>query len=135
MFSPDAGEPFSAAPHDGWDVGESLDIVDQRGMPEHTAFRRIRRTWTRSSALTFNGGNERGLLAANKCARPEADGDTKIELCTANVVAEQAVSLSQPQRSLEPGHRQRVFGPHIHVAFDGAHGIGGDRHSLDYAMR
>ena len=67
----------------------------QRGAAPQPALRRERRTRTRRAALAFDGGHQRGFLAADERARADADVYVEIERRFKNAAAEQA-ELSWP---------------------------------------
>ena len=95
FFRADAGEPVRALAMNRRHVGEGLDVVDQRGAAPQSAFRRERRARTRRAALAFDGGHQRGFLAANERAGADADVYVEIERRFKNAAAEQA-ELSWP---------------------------------------
>ena len=90
LLRADAREPVAAVANDRRDVGEGLDVVDQRGLAPQPFLRRIRRPRTRRAALAFDRGDQRRLFAADEGARAQADIDVEAEARAADVVAQQA---------------------------------------------
>ena len=94
LFSvPMRGEPVAAVADDGRDVGEGLDVVDQRGLAPQPFLGGIRRARARRAALAFDGGDQRRLFAADEGAGAQPDIDVEAEARAADVVAQQAQAL------------------------------------------
>ena len=81
----DCREPFAALANDGSDVGESLDIVDQRWLAPQSAYGWIRGPGFGCAALAFDRRDQGGLFAADKCAGAEANLDVEVERRAADV--------------------------------------------------
>src|ERR1017187_5944832 len=67
------GERLGAVPQDPRHASQRLDIVDDGGLAAEAAFHRVGRPQFGHAALAFERLNERGLLAADECARPFAN--------------------------------------------------------------
>ena len=74
----------------GGDVGERLDVVDQRRAAPQAALRRERRARTRRAALAFDRGHQRRLLAADERAGADAQVDVEVEGRFKDAAAQQA---------------------------------------------
>ena len=68
---------LAAVADDGGDVGEGLNVVDQRGRPHRPDSRGERRSRPRRAALAFDRGDQRGFFAADEGARADADLDVE----------------------------------------------------------
>ena len=79
LLRADGGEPIGAVAQDGRDIGEGLDVVDQRGAAPQAFLRRIGRPRPRRAALAFDRGDQRRLLAADEGAGAEPDVDVEAE--------------------------------------------------------
>ena len=73
------------------DVGVGLDVVEHGGLAEQALYRRERRTGTGLAALAFDGGHQRGFLAADEGAGAQTDVDIKVKAGVKDVLAQQAV--------------------------------------------
>ena len=62
----------------GGDVGEGLDVVDQRRQPHRPCLGRVGRARPRGAALALDRGDQRRLLAADE--GPGADPDVDLEV-------------------------------------------------------
>ncbi|VTR70068.1 hypothetical protein DESC_780256 [Desulfosarcina cetonica] len=134
FFRADAGEPAAAATDDGGDVGKRFHVVDQGRASPETEFGGKRRPGTRSSEPSLDGGDEGGLLAADKGAGPQpqlnVEGKGRVE----DIFAENPQPLCLLDGAAQPLDGQGILGPHIDVAPGGAHGVAGDGHALDHPV-
>ena len=81
LLGADGGEPVAAVADDRRDVGERLDVVDQRRAgPRDPTPAGIRRARERRAAPALDRGDQRRLLAADEGAGAEADVDLEREL-------------------------------------------------------
>src|SRR5208337_2901376 len=85
-------KPLAAVADDGRDVGEGLDVVDERGLAEEAADRRVGRARPGRAALALDGGQQRRLLAADKGSCAEADFNVEVKRSVADAVAQQSAS-------------------------------------------
>ena len=72
---PDRGEPVAAVADDRCDVGERLDVVDERRAVPQTGDGRIRRARDGRAPPALDRRDQRGLLAADVRAGAEPDVD------------------------------------------------------------
>ena len=125
----------AAATDDGRDIGEGLDVVDQGRAAPQSAFRRERRARARRAALAFDGGHQRGFLAADKRAGADADVHVEVERRFKNAAAQQAQLLRLLDGGLQARDRQRIFRADINKSLVRADGVGGDGHAFEHAVR
>ena len=71
-------------------VGVGFDVVVVGGLAPHALDRREGRARTRLAALAFDGGDQRGLFAADKRAGAHAHFQIEGETAAQNVLAQQA---------------------------------------------
>ena len=127
---PMRGEPVAAVADDGGDVGEGLDVVDERRRAPEPGLGGVGGARAGLAAAALDGGHERRLLAADEGACAEPDLDLEAELGLADVGTEEAGALGLADGRLEPVHRQRVLGADVDEALVGPDRIGGDGHAL-----
>ena len=136
LFSvPIAANQSPPLPEDGGDVGEGLDVVDERGAAPQTGLRRIGRPRARRAPAALDRRDQRRLLAADERAGAEADVELEAELRAADAAAEQPELLGLADGLLQAPDRQRILRPHVQIALGGADRVGGDRHALEHAVR
>ena len=70
------GEPFGAVEDDLGDVGVGFNVVEDGGLAEQALDRREGRTASGLAAVAFNGGHQRGFLAADE----RAGAQTKLQI-------------------------------------------------------
>ena len=80
----------AAVEDDGRDVGQRLDVVDDRRLAEQPDLDRERRLVARLAALALDRLEQRRLLAADVGAGAAADLDVEVEAGAEDVAAEQA---------------------------------------------
>ena len=130
-LGPDPGEGLAAVGHDAQDVGQRLDVVDDRRLAEQPDLDRERRLVARLAALALDRLEERRLLAADVGAGAAPELDVEGEARAQDVVAEEA-GLAGTVDGV--GHARLglgVLAADVEVALRGAGREGGDRHRLD----
>ena len=91
FLSTHGGEPVGAFEDNLRNVGVGLHVVEHGGPFEQTFYRRERRTGSGLAAMAFDGGHQRGFLAADKCAGTQTQLNVKVESGAQDVFAQQAV--------------------------------------------
>ena len=117
-------------------VGQRLDVVDDRRLAEQALDRRERRPRARHAALALDAVDQRGLLAADERAGAHLDDDVEVEAAVEDVLARAA---RRPWPGRWPSCRrcdgQRVLGADVDVGLGGADGVGGDDHAFEQPVR
>ena len=131
----DGGVALGALAHDYRDVGQGLDVVDDRGLGEQAALRRVGRPRPRHTAPAFDAVHERGFFAAHERAGAHLDVELQVEPAAHDVVADEAVGRGARDGLAQTLHRQRVFGANVDVGVFGADGVGGDHHAFQQLVR
>src|SRR5690606_14316782 len=127
----DRGERRAALEDDVRDVGERLDVVDDRGPAEEARLDRERRLVARLAAVPLDRVDESGLLAADVGAGALAELDVEAEAGAGDVIAEPALFAGALDRMGDALERERVLAAEVDVAVLGADGERRDRHGLD----
>ena len=96
-------------------VGQRLDVVDDRRLAEQAADGRERRAGARHAPLALDAVDQGGLLAADERPGAHLDDDFEAEAAAEDVVAEQAVGLGLGDGRLEPLDRQGILGADVDV--------------------
>ena len=107
----------------------------QRRLAPKSADRRI--GWPRPwcAAPAFDRRQQRCFFAADKRARAEPDLDIEVERCAADVVAKQSTPPRFANRRGQPRYGHRILGAHVDESLIRAHGVSGNRHAFNHAMR
>src|SRR5690606_21111828 len=130
------GEPLRAVAKDRRNRRETLRVIDGRRRAVQAVLRRERRLEARLALLTFEGVEQRRLLAAD--VRTRADDRVQVEVYSGalDVLAEPARLVRFLQRRLEPGDRlAQELAANIVVADGRADRVARDRHAFDQRMR
>ncbi len=133
LFRADRGKPLAAFANDRRDVCKSLDVIDQGRLAPKSAYGRIRRPWRRSSAQTFDRGDQCRLFSAYERTGTESNLDVEVERRIADVVAQQAAPPRLAQAVGETGHRERILRAHVDKTLARANRVGRESHALEYA--
>jgi len=128
-------KPVGTITDDWRDVGEGLDVINQRRVAPQAAFGRVGRARAGRAAPAFDRGHQRSLFAADKRARADADVNFEVERRLEDLATQQAELLGLPNRDLQAPNGKRILAAHIGVALVGADSIGGDRHPFEDTMR
>ena len=134
-LGPDPGEGLAAVGHDAQDVGQRLDVVDDRRLAEQPDLDRERRLVARLAALALDRLEERRLLAADVGAGAAPELDVEGEARAQDVVTEEAGFAGAVDGV---GHARLglgVLAADVEVALRCAGREGGDRHRLDRRER
>ena len=125
------GEGRRAVAEDPRQVGEGLDVVDQRGVAEQAALGRIGRAEAGDAAAALDRLQERGLLAADEGPGPLENVELQLQRMPRRQAAEQVPLPEAVQGLVHPLDGKGVFRPHVDDGLRGAHRVGRDRHPLD----
>ena len=131
FFGADGGVPVRALVDDRRDARERFDVVDDGRLFKEAGLEREGRLLPRLAAPALDGGEQRGLLAADERARANADLDVELKIRPEKRRAE------QPRRArLFDGHaqtldRERVLRADVDVALVRADGVAAEHHALD----
>ena len=120
----------------GGDVGEGLDVVDQRRAAPQARLGRVRRARPGRAALALDRGDQRRLLAADE--RPGADADVDVEVeGRCRRCRRRAARLARPaDRRLAAGAMASGYSAaDVDVALAGPDRVAGDGHALQHAVR
>ena len=131
----DAGEPFGPLVDDRGDVGERLDVVDERRAIPKPLLRGIGGTNLRHAALALDRFDQGGLFAADEGPGADAQVDAKIHGRIEDAGAQQPKLLRLLDGDLQAVNRERIFGADVDVALRGADGVGGNGHAFQHAVR
>ena len=129
------GEPLCALQNDLRDVRERFNVVDDRGLTEQALVRRERGLVSRLAAVALDGGQKRGLFAANERACAETDFDVEIKAGAEDILAQEAVFTRLADCDLKTLDRDRVLCTDVDVALVRADRVTCDRHCLEDRMR
>ena len=130
----DRGIPLRSLEDDLGDVGIGLDVVEDGRLPEETFHSRERRPRAGLSALAFDGGHQRRLLAADESAGAETDLDVKIKSGSKDVLTQEPVLPGLFERDLQTLNSDWILGADIHIALAGADREACNGHCLDDGM-
>src|SRR5262249_24676023 len=128
LLGADSGEPPGPVATDRRDIGERLDVVDQRWAAPQPALGRAGRPPARHAAPAPDRGHQRSPLAAHECARADADVDAEVERRLEDLAAEQAEFLGLLYSALQAPDRERILATNVDIALARAHRVRGDRH-------
>src|SRR5208283_2259207 len=131
----DGFEPRRAAKDDPRRHRVTLHIVDVARFAPETADGGERRPRTRFAAAAFDGGDEGGFFATNKCAGTAFEDNVKAELGAEDVRAEQSEVGGLCDGRFEPVDGERVFFAAVNDAFPRAHRVTGDGHAFEDGVR
>src|SRR5581483_4100632 len=135
LLGSDRRVPVAAVAHDGRDVGERLDVVDEGWLAPEPVRRGVGWAGARRPATALDRRDQRGLLAADVGARADAQVDPELERRVQDPRAQHALALRLVDGALEPLDGQRVLAADVDVALAGADRVAGDRHPLEHAVR
>ncbi len=111
LLGADAGEPVAAVADDRGDVGEGLDVVDERRTAPQTRDGRVRRARAAAAAAALDRRDQRGLLAADERAGAEPHLDLEARTrCRAMPSPEVAGPAGLADRLAQPADHERVLG-------------------------
>ena len=130
----DLVEPVRTIVDDDRNVGQGLDVVDDRRTPPQALHRRERRTRTRHAAEALDGLEKSSLLTADERARAEAELDVKREARTEDVVTEEAELLRLLDRNLQAVNGERILRADVDEALRRTDRVARDHHRLEDAM-
>ena len=127
-------QPAGAVAHDGRDVEEGLDVVDDRRFAEEACLHWKRRLDAGHAALALDGLEECGLFAADVRACAQAQFDVEVQIAAQQMATQVAGFSTAGQRILQ--HRRRVgilaaqvdVTAHLALALNR---VRGQRHRLD----
>src|SRR5206468_2472038 len=117
------GEPGGPAGHNGRDVVPGFDVVDVGGLSPQSFLRGERRSWPRSSGLSFQRSDERSLFAADKSARSFHQFDIELESATEDVLPQQSIFARLFDGAVQAMHGQWILGTHVNDSLGRAHDI------------
>ena len=100
----------------GGDVGERLDVVDERRAFPQPLLGGIGRPRLRRAALALDRGHQGRLLAADERPGADAQVDAEIERRIEDAGAQQAELPRLLDGDLQPMNRQRIFAADVDVA-------------------
>lgn len=124
-------EPGGSLGDDRRHVEPGFDVVDVGGLAPESLLGGERGAGARAAGKTFEGGDERGFLAADE--RPGAFHKLDIELEAAahDVVAEEAGLARLVDGAGEAVDGERILGAHIDDALGGAGDIAANQHAFE----
>ena len=131
----DGGELLRAVAEDPRHQRQGFDVVDERRAAPQARNGGERRAQLRHAALAFNGGDEGGLLAADKRARAFHDGEGQFVIRARQLPAKPAARFKLRNGGAHPLHGQRVFVADVENALVRPGGNGGNRQAFDHAER
>ena len=134
LFGTHGSKPFSTVEDDLSDVCEGFNVVFNSGLTEQTLDCRERRTGSRFTAVTFDGGHQSGFFAADECARTETDFHIEVEVGTEDTLTEQTVFTSLVDCDLESLDCDRIFCTNVNVTLISADCVAADCHCFDQCM-
>ena len=105
------------------------------GLPHRPFCAGIGRPRTRAAGEAFERGDQRGLFAADECARALHQFDVEVEAAAEDVLAQQPVFARLFDGAVQAAHRQRILGAHVDDALGRAHRVGADDHAFQQRMR
>ena len=105
------------------------------GLPRQPFLRGERRARPRPSGFAFERGDQRGLLAADECARAFHQFDIEIESAAQNVASQQAVVARLLDGPIQAVHGQRILGAHVDDALGCARHVAADDHAFQQRVR
>ena len=95
LLGADRGEPLAAVADDRRNVGEGLDVVDQRRAAPQARLGRERRTRARAAALAFDRGDQSAVSSPHTNApAPRRISTCEVEGRAADAVAQQRRCVS-----------------------------------------
>src|ERR1019366_4650865 len=123
----EGGEGLGAVADNPRYTGERFDVVDNGRLAAEATFDWVRRPQPRHPALSFEGLDQRGLLAADECTGAFAHFQVqRIEV---------SACASLEDRGARMAHSQRVFGADIQVTLGGSNGVRRNSQAFQDAMR
>ena len=111
------GEFLNAFAHYVRNGGKGFNVINNGGAVPKSFYRRERRTGARHSALTLNGVEQGGFLAADERARAKADMGAEVKAASENVVAEKSLFLRHFNGVAQVLYRGGVLCADVEVAF------------------
>ena len=96
------GKPIAAMLHDGGDVREGFNVIDEGRLSPQTPFRRIRRPGYGLPAFAFDRSQESRLFTTDVGAGSDSKIDLKMEI---------AIEHASAQQSFAPGLSNGCFDP------------------------
>ena len=127
---------LTAVADDRGDVGERLDVVDQRRPAPEPGHRRVRRSGPRRA----RGALPIDAISAVSSPHTKAPAPTRISTWKLNVDS----AMPAPRRLCRSAWPialrrrligERVLGPHVDVSVLGTHRVRGEGHPLEHALR
>ena len=128
-------ERVGAVGDDAGDVGQRLDVVDDRRTLEEALDGEARRTVARIAALAFDGGEEPGRLAADVRAGAADHVDVAGEPGAEDFLAEEAVRVRLLDRRREAPVRQVEFAADVDERMPDLQRVRRDQHRLEQEVR
>ncbi len=93
-----------------------LHVIQHGRLLEQALERREWRTRSRFAAVAFDGGHQRGFLAADECACAKTDINIKIKAGFENILAQQSVFSGLIDRDLQTLDRDWILCTDIDIA-------------------
>jgi len=134
VFCADGAEPGRPLPQYPGDLGQRFHIVDQRGMIHISFLGRKGGTDMGITPSPLQGGNQSGLLAADKSPCSFVDLGVKGKVAAQNLFPQEIRGIAVGQGFPDAAYRQRIFCADIEKAPGSPYGIGSDDHPLDDAV-
>ena len=133
--SAEAREPGGAAPQDGRDDRDRLDVADRGRAAVHPDRRGERRLEARLAHLALEALQQPGLLAADVGAGAAVQVDLVVVAGAAGILADQSGGVRLVDRRLQDLRLAHVFAADVDVAGGGAHAGAGEQAALDQLVR
>ena len=136
LLGAEGGERGGAVVQDPRQVGERLDVVDDRGLQvEALGGGEERRLEARHAAVALEALDERGLLAHDVGAGAPVEDDVDGEVGAEDVLADVAGGVGVVERLGDALLGQGHLAAHVEERLLGADGVAGDEHALDELVR
>ena len=130
----DGAEPVSTLHDDTGHIGEGLHIVQDCGFGPESLVYGSWRFNTGHTSVTFDGSGQGRTFTADECTGTAVDMHMEAEICSQNVISEQALFLSLCNGVGEPLYREGVFRTYIDITVLCIHCIGGYGHTFDQTV-
>ena len=124
-------EPVRAVQDDGRDVGQGLDVVDDRRRTEKPDDGRERGLEPRMSPLAFQGLEQGRLFAADVGPRAAVDEDVEVEPRPEDVFPQEVLQAGVGDGRLQPPGDGFIFAADVDIRRVDAHGVRGDDDPLE----
>ena len=128
-------EPLGAVADDRRQVGDRLDVVDDRGSAVEAGDRGERRLETRLAAAALERVEQRRLLAADVGARTRVDHDVEVEARAEDVLAEEPGGVGLAYGARDPTDDVRNLAADVDEGVVRADGVGRVDAALDEGVR